>query len=87
MKILMRKTSYGHNNLFEWTINEKRWYPINYKHIVAQRNGAADPIKALEPFREAINKMRAYAGFFVAVFEAQYDAENRRLEVEKPGDE
>ena len=80
-KILMRKSLKGHNNLFEWSANGKRWYPINYKRIIPIHNGDTDPFKALEPFRKAMTKMRAYPSFHIAVFEAEYDKEKKVLSV------
>lgn len=83
MRILMRKSSRGHNDLFEWTATGKRWYPINYKRILPIHNGHADPLQALEPFRRAMGKMRAYPGFHISVFEGAYDLEKRVLSVKK----
>ena len=83
MRVLMRKSSRGHNDLFEWTANGKRWYPINYKRIIPIHNGATDPLQALEPFRKAMNNMRAYPGFHISVFEGSYDMEKRVLSVKK----
>lgn len=81
MKIQLRKSLSGHNNLFEWSVNGKTWYKINYKRIVAEGNGNPDPFKALEPFRDAMNKMRKYVGFFASVFEGVYDNQAKLLRV------
>jgi hypothetical protein len=83
MRVLLRKCMKGHNNLFEWSANGKRWYPINYKRIQPIHNGADDPFRALEPFRKAMNNMRAYPGFHISVFEGIYDMEKRVLSVKK----
>ena len=83
MRVLLRKCGTGHNNLFEWSVNGKIWYKINYWRIVAVHNGDVDPVKALGPFREAMTKMRFYAGFHVGVFEGNYDREKKVLTVKK----
>jgi len=83
MRILIRKSGSGHNNLFEWSSNGRVWYPISYKRIIPIHNGDADPLKALEPFRTAMNKMRAYPSFHIAVFEGTYDKERKILSVKK----
>jgi hypothetical protein len=81
MRVLLRKCLRGHNNLFEWSATGKTWYKINYKRIVPLHNGDTDPFKALEPFRNAMTKMRFYAGFHIAVFEGNYDREKKVLKV------
>jgi hypothetical protein len=81
MRVLVRKSSEGHNNLFEWTVNEHVWYKINLRKIVPVHNGDADPFRALAPFREAIGNMMAYPGFFAATFEGNYDREKKILTV------
>ena len=84
MKILLRKCSSGHNNLFEWTtVTSRRWYKINYKKIVAVHNGDADPFKAYQPFRIAMDKMRMFPRFYVSVFEGSYDRTTKILRVKK----
>jgi len=80
MRILLKKCSQGHNNLFEWSVNGQAWYPINYKRIVVQGNGEPDPFKS---FREAMNMMRFYAGFYTATFEGNYDREKKVLALTK----
>lgn len=82
MRVLLRKRSH-HNNLFEWSVTGKTWYPINGKKIIPQHNGDADPFKALEPFRAAMNKMRQYPGFLITVFEGTYDRDKKVLNVHK----
>jgi hypothetical protein len=81
MRVLLRKCFRGHNELFEWTVNGKTWYPINYKRIQPIHNGGTDPFRALEPFRKAMTKMRAYPGFHISVFEAEYDKQKKILSV------
>jgi hypothetical protein len=83
MKVLLRKCYRGHSNLFEWSCNGKTWYPINYRKIVPQHNGDADPFRALEPYRKAMNKMLKYPGFLISVFEGSYDKEKKVLKVSK----
>ena len=81
MRILLRKSSQGHNNLFEWSVNGRVWYPINYKRIIPRHNGDPNPFEVLAPFREAFNQMRFYAGFHISVFEGNYDREKKILSV------
>jgi hypothetical protein len=81
MRILLRKSVEGHNNLFQWSPNGKNWYPINYRNIQPIHNGAPNPLKALEPFRNAMTKMRAYPGSHIVVFEGSYDLEKKILKV------
>jgi hypothetical protein len=76
MKILLQKHPHGHRNLLEWSPDGRRWYPINERHVIPQRNGDPDPFKALEPFRRAINKV--YKGA-VEVFEGCYNREEKTL--------
>jgi len=83
MRILLRKCHRGHSNLFEWSVTGKTWYPINGKKIVPQHNGDADPFKALEPYRKAMNKMMKYPGFLISVFEGSYDRKAKVLTVRK----
>lgn len=83
MRILLRKCYRGHSNLFEWSVTGKTWYPINGKKIVPQHNGDADPFKALEPFRNAMNQMLKYQGFFISVWEAEYDKTKKVLRLKK----
>lgn len=79
MKILLRKAIEGHNNLFQWSTNGQTWYPINYKNIIPIYNG--NPLTALEPFREAMNQMRTYPGFWISVFDGSYDKKRKVLKV------
>ena len=83
MKVLLRKRYPGHGNLFEWSANGKRWYPINGKKIIPEHNGDADPFRALEPYRKAMTKMHRYPGFFITVFEGTYDRDKKVLKVHK----
>lgn len=84
MRILLRKCVKGHSDLFEWSVNGKTWYKTNYKRIIAEGNGDADPVKAYEPFREAMTKMRFYRGFYITVFDGEYDLERKVLKVHSP---
>lgn len=83
MRVLLRKCSRGHNNLFEWSPTGKTWYPINYKRIIPEHNGDPDPFRALEPYRKAMTKMSKYPGFLITVFEGSYDREKKVLKVHK----
>lgn len=83
MIVLVRKPTKGHNNLFEWSPNGRNWYPINYKWIIPIGNGNPDPAKALEYFREAMNQMRTYPGFWIETFKGSYDRRQKVLRVKK----
>ena len=83
MKVLLRKRYSGHSNLFEWSPNGQRWYPINYKKIIVEHNGDPDPFKAYESFRNAMTKMLKHQGFFISVWEAEYDRGKKVLRLKK----
>ena len=83
MRVLLRKSVEGHGNLFEWSPNGERWYFINGQWIIPVGNGDPEPSKALEPFRQAMNQMRRYPGFWIEQFKGNYDRRQKVLRVKK----
>jgi len=83
MKVLLRKSVRGHNNLFEWSKDGKTWYLVNGHHIKAEPDlSADDPFEVFRYYREAINKLCQDARI-TQVFQAEYNNETKVLTLRK----
>lgn len=79
MKVMLRKSLEGHTDLFEWSPNGHNWYGINYRNIIVKHDGEKDLLSTLAPYRDAMNSMRKYPGFFISVFHGAYDRKSKVL--------
>jgi len=83
MRILLRKSMKGHNNLFEWSKDGKTWYLLNGNHIKPQPDlSVDDPFEVFRYYRESMKKLLADART-TQVFAAEYIIDKKTLVIKK----
>jgi len=85
MKVLLRKSSCGHNDLLEWT-NNGQWLPIKRDNILVKPDSSSEdpfdqnPLACFDYWRKAYIKI---LNGQTEVFEGEYDEESKILTVKK----
>jgi hypothetical protein len=77
-RILLKKDP-AHRWLFWWSIDGRKWYPINSRNVQPKPNGdKTDPFEAFRLYREALN--RVLSGY-TETFMGEYDRAKGVLKV------